>query len=63
MGMMSETERMNRQIKLRNGRMLGYAKYGAAVGKPTLASTVFPARALIGLCLIRIIWLRKWALV
>ena len=31
---MNETGPKNRQIKLKAGRMLGYAEYGAAEGKP-----------------------------
>ena len=31
---MNKTDRTNQQIKLKDGRMLGYAKYGAPEGKP-----------------------------
>ncbi|HSG16918.1 MAG TPA: alpha/beta hydrolase [Anaerolineae bacterium] len=46
---MNEMERMNRQIKLKDGRMLGYAEYGAAEGKPILCFHGFPGSRLDGL--------------
>jgi len=46
---MNETERMNRQIKLKDGRMLGYAEYGAAGGKPAFCFHGFPGSRIDGL--------------
>jgi pimeloyl-ACP methyl ester carboxylesterase len=43
---MNEAERMNRQIKLKDGRMLGYAEYGAAEGKPIFCFHGFPGSRL-----------------
>jgi hypothetical protein len=47
---MNETERMNRQIKLKDGRMLGYAEYGeygAAERKPVFCFHGFPGSQIV----------------
>jgi len=38
------TDRTNQQIKLEDGRMLGYAEYGAPEGKPVFYFHGFPKR-------------------
>jgi len=40
------TERSNKQIKLKDGRMLGYAEYGAPEGKPVFYFHGFPGSRL-----------------
>ncbi|UCG22723.1 MAG: alpha/beta hydrolase [Chloroflexota bacterium] len=43
---MNGTERISQQIKLKDGRMLGYAEYGAAGGKPIFCFHGFPGSRL-----------------
>ncbi len=40
------TDRANQQIKLRDGRSLGYAEYGTPVGKPVFYFHGFPSSRL-----------------
>ena len=46
MGAMNETKRMDRQIKLKDRRMLGYAEYGVAKGRPIFCFHGFPGSRL-----------------
>ena len=44
--MINETDRINKQIKLRDGRTLGYAEYGSSEGIPVFYFHGFPSSRL-----------------